>query len=120
MMAVMSATVTKSPAATASRLSYRVPWGGRVVIFVERKLSAGLSLGSLKPESLALSVLSLHDALPILLLVPAGASLTEVTLMVIVLAGWSRSTPLLRVPPSSQRWSTRVKSTALFTMYAGV
>ena len=39
---------------------------------------------------------------------PAGASLTAVTLMVIVLGDWSRSTPPLAVPPSSCTWKVKL------------
>ena len=44
----------------------------------------------------------------IVLSVPAGASLTELTLMVSVLGVWSRSTPPLAVPPSSWTWNVKL------------
>src|SRR5262245_9525553 len=39
---------------------------------------------------------------------PTGASLTGVTLNVIVFGGWSRSKPPLAVPPSSFTWKVKV------------
>src|SRR2546428_13840746 len=52
--------------------------------------------------------------------VPAGASLTDVTSMVIVLGLWSRSTPLLAVPPSSCTWKVKLAYEAPLASAAGV
>ena len=45
---------------------------------------------------------------PTVLFVPAGASLTAVTLTVRVLGEASRSTPPLAVPPSSWTWKVKL------------
>jgi hypothetical protein len=42
------------------------------------------------------------------LLAPAGASFTDVTSIVIVLALWSRLTPPLAMPPSSRTWKVKL------------
>ena len=75
-----------SPALTSTPLSVRLPAPGSVVIFTALSALAGLSAASLKPKSAPAKVYAVSSSVVTVLLVPAGASLTAVTLMVIVLA----------------------------------
>src|SRR5436309_16077655 len=84
-------------------LSLSVPAPGRLVILTAAKALAGLSFGSLKPKSAATKVWLPSSRMVIVLSVPDGASLTDVTWIVIVLAVGSRSTPPLAVPRSEGR-----------------
>ena len=52
--------------------------------------------------------------------VPAGASLTGVTLNVIVFGDWSVSTPPLAVPPLSCTWKVKLASGDPIAFAAGV
>src|SRR5436853_412451 len=56
----------------------------------------------------------------IVLSVPAGASFTLVTLIVIVLADWSVSTPPLATPPLSLTWNVKLASGDPLAFAAGV
>src|SRR5436305_1298013 len=89
----MSATGTRSPAATRSE-ERRVgkARGSRGTLTAERELG-GVSLGSLKPKSAAVNGYAVSSLVVTVLSVPCGASLTEVTLTVIVLAAWSSIRP---------------------------
>ena len=70
---------------------------------------AGLSFGIGEAEvGRGERVLRVFAACVTVLSVPAGASLTEVTSTVIVLADASRSTPPLAVPPSSCTWNVKL------------
>src|SRR5438046_11927 len=104
--ALMSATVTNWPAVTAMPLLVSVPDArvGIVVISTAASALAGLSFGSVKPNSSAVKVWAVSSLVVIVLSVPAGASFTLVTLIVIVLADWSVSTPPLATPPLSLTW----------------
>ena len=51
---------------------------------------------------------------------PVGASLTDVTLTVIVLGVGSRSTPPLAVPPSSCTWKVKLAYAVPLALAAGV
>ena len=93
---------------TATPLSVRLPAPGRVVIFTASSALAGLSLASLKPKSAVANVYAVSSSVVTVLLAPDGASLTAVTLTVIVLAVGSRSTPPLAVPPSSCTWKVKL------------
>ena len=84
----MSAALMKSPALTSTPLSVRLPAPGRVVIFTAASALAGLSAASLKPKSAAANVYALSSSVVTVLLAPAGASLTAVTSMLMVLADW--------------------------------
>jgi hypothetical protein len=76
----MSAIVTKLPSDPRS-VVVSVPLPGSVVIFTAAKLVAGLSFGSLKPKSTAVNVVVGVLEVVTVLLVPAGASFTDVTSM---------------------------------------
>ena len=80
--ALMSATLTNCPAVTAMPLSVRLPAPGSVVILTAASALAGLSFGSLKPKSAAVKTFAVSSSVVTVLSVPAGASLTAVTLMV--------------------------------------
>ena len=66
------------------------------------------STGSVKPKSAALKVCEPSSSTAMLALVPAGASLTAVTLKVSVFGVWSVFWPLLAVPPSSTTWNVKL------------
>ena len=82
----MLATLMLWPAVTATPDSVRLPAPGSVVIVTALSALAGLSFGSVKPKSAAVKVYCVSSSVVTVLLVPAGASLTAVTLTVIVLA----------------------------------
>ena len=90
---------------TATPESSRVPAPGSPLIFTFSSALAGESLGSVKPKSAAVKVYTASSSTVTVLLAPTGASLTVVTLTVIVRGVVSRSTPLLAVPPSSCTWN---------------
>src|SRR3984893_15423584 len=120
--ALMSAMLMNCPAVTATPPSVSVPEAevGIVVISTAAKLLAGLSLGSVKPKLAAAKVKAVSSLVVTVLLVPAGASFTEVTLMVMVFGDWSRLTPPLAVPPPSCTWKVKLASTAPLALLAGV
>src|SRR5436190_1366066 len=106
---LMSPTVTNWPAVTGLPLRVSVPDAavGIVVISTANSVFAGLSFGSVKPNSSAVKVWAVPSLVVMVLSVPTGASFTLVTLIVIVLADWSVSTPPLAVPPSSCTWKVK-------------
>src|SRR5947199_164507 len=118
----MSATVTNWPAVTAMPLLVSVPDArvGIVVISTAASALAGLSFGSVKPNSSAVKVWAVSSLVVIVLSVPAGASFTLVTLIVIVLADWSVSTPPLATPPLSLTWNVKLASGDPLAFAAGV
>src|SRR5947199_331558 len=120
--ALMSATVTNWPAVTAMPLLVSVPDArvGIVVISTAASALAGLSFGSVKPNSSAVKVWAVSSLVVIVLSVPAGASFTLVTLIVIVLADWSVSTPPLATPPLSLTWNVKLASGDPLAFAAGV
>ena len=75
------------------------PAVGSVVIFTDCSVLAGLSSGSVKPKSAAVNVRAVSSVAVSVALVPAGASLTAV--MVIVLVSVSASDVALPVRPGS-------------------
>ena len=97
----MSATAIVWPAPTAAPLLVKLPVAGRVAIRTARKLSAGLSPGSLNPKSARVKVMAVSSSVATLPFDPDGASLSAVTSTVSVLADSARSMPPLLVPPSS-------------------
>ena len=82
----MSTAVTKSPALTRTPLLVRPPAPGSVVILTALSALAGLSAASLKPKSALAKVYAVSSDAATVWSIPAGASFTAVTLMVIVLA----------------------------------
>src|SRR5437868_4462024 len=70
----------------------REPSEEEVVILTAAKLLAGLSCASLKPKSAAARVRGVSSLMVMVLLAPSGASFTLVTLKVMVLAAWARTT----------------------------
>src|SRR5205823_4041337 len=120
--ALMSATVTNWPAVTAMPLLVSVPDArvGIVVISTAASALAGLSFGSVKPNSSAVKVWAVSSLVVIVLCVSAGASFTLVTLIVIVLADWSVSTPPLATPPLSLTWNVKLASGDPLAFAAGV
>ena len=68
----------------------------------EANAFAGLSAVSVKPKSAGVNVRAVSSTAVKVVSVPAGASLTDVTLNVIVFGLASRSTPPLAVPPLSR------------------
>ena len=117
---VMSASVTTWPAVTAAPLSRSDPPAGSVVILIASRALAGVSNGSVKPKSAAANVTAVSSRVVIVLSAPAGASLTAVTLNVMVLGDWSRSTPPLAVPPSSRTWKVKAASALPLALTGGV
>src|SRR5438046_2307657 len=110
--ALMSATVTNWPAVTAMLLLVSVP-GARVGIVVGLPAAAalaGLSFGSVKPNSSAVKVWAVSSLVVIVLSVPAGASFTLVTLIVIVLADWSVSTRSEERRVGTVSWNVKLAS----------
>src|SRR5260370_173432 len=104
----MWATETKSRAATATPLSFRTPAPGSVVISTACRLLAGESFGSLDRKSVVKGKSVDLGGRRIVINDTAGASLTEVTLIVIELGDWSVSTPPLAVPPVSWTWKVKL------------
>ena len=86
---------------TSTPLSLRVPATGSEVMMMALRVLAGESDASAKPKSAAAKVLLPSSSTVIVLLAAVGASLTGVTLMVMVLAVVLVSTPPLAVPPLS-------------------
>ena len=72
------------PAVTGTPLRVKLPLAGKVVMLTAWKLLAGLSFGSVKPKSAALKLRAVSSKVVSVALVPAGASLTAVTLKVMV------------------------------------
>ena len=70
------------PAVTATPLKVRLPLPGKVVMVTAAKLLAGLSFGSLKPKSAAVKARPVSSSVVRVALVPAGASLTAVTVRI--------------------------------------
>ena len=105
---LMLATLMLWPAVTATPDNVKLPAPGTVVIVTALSALAGLSFGSVKPKSAAANVYGVSSPVVTVLSVPAGASLTDVTSMVSVLADASRSTPPLAVPPSSCTWNVKL------------
>src|SRR5436190_305123 len=120
--ALMLATETDWPAVSATPLLVSVPDAalGIEVITTAANALAGLSFGSLKPNSSAVKAWAVFSLVVMVLSVPAGASFTLVTLIVIVLADWSVLTPPLAVPPSSWTWNVKLASAAPLAWSAGV
>jgi hypothetical protein len=104
----MLTTLMLWPAVTATPDSVRLPAPGMAVILTAVSALAGESLGSAKPKSAAANVYCISSFVVTMLFVPAGASLTAVTLTVIVFGEASRSTPPLEVPPSSCTWKVKL------------
>ena len=102
--ALMFATETNWPTVTATPESVKLPAPGKAVILMLSSTLTGESLGSVKPKSAAVKVYAVSSSVVTVLLVPIGASFTDVTFTVIVRAEVSRSTPPLAVPPSSCTW----------------
>ena len=73
----------------------------------EARALAGGSCGSVKPKLVALKVWLVSSSIENELSGPSGASLTEVTSNVSVLASGSVLTPPLAVPPSSRTWKVK-------------
>ena len=105
----MFATDTNCPAVTATPESASEPAPGTVVILTLASALAPATLPasvrSVNPKSAAVNVYTVSSSVATVLLVPAGASLTEVTLTVMVRGVASRSTPPLATPPSSCTWN---------------
>ncbi len=101
------ATEMLCPAVTATPLRRSVPAVAMLVIVTAERLLTGASFGSVKPKLAAVKVNVAPSVTVTVLSVPAGASLTEVTSMVMVFADWSRSTPPLAVPPLSCTWKVK-------------
>ena len=112
MPAVILANDTNCPTVTATPDSASVPAPGKVVTLTFNNALAppapAASPGSVKPKSAAAKVYTASSSTVTVLLVPTGASLTAVTLTVIVRAEVSRSTPLFAVPPSSCTWKVKL------------
>src|SRR5204863_388221 len=100
-------------------VSVPVPARGNVVISTGSSALAGLSFGSLKPNSAAVNVWAVSSLVVIVLSGPDGASFTEVTLIVLVLATGSVSTPPLAVPPLSRTWNVKLDSGEPLALSAG-
>ena len=92
MLPVISATGIEVPAVTAVPLFDKVPAPGSVVILTANNVFAGESFGSLNPKSVVANVTVASSFNVIVLSVPAGASLTELT--VIDMVSESVSEPL--------------------------
>ncbi len=96
----MSAALINWPAVTATLFSLRLPAWGSVAMRTAPRALADASVGSVKPKSLAAKVFVLSSSMVSVASLPAGASLTGVTLTVRVLS------PLNRAP--SPTWNFRV------------
>ena len=96
-----SVTAINCPLVTATPLSVRLPAAGSVLIFTARSVLAGESLTSLNPKSAVARRYGVSSRVLTVLVVPEGASLTEVTLTVNVLGLGSRLIPPFAVPPLS-------------------
>ena len=81
--------------------NFKVPAAGSVVMMTACKVLGVLSLASAKPKSAAANVLLPSSDIVIVESVPVGASFTDVTLIVNVLALALVSTPPFAVPPLS-------------------
>ena len=103
---IIPETATRAPSMVVMTLTGIAP--GIVVILTAVSAFAGLSFGSVKPKSTAAKVYCVSSNVVTVLLVPAGASFTAVTLTVIVFAEASRSTPPFAVPPSSCTWKVKL------------
>ena len=90
---------------TATPESVRLPAPGTVVTLTFNKALTGASDGSVKPKSAAVNVYAVSSRVVTVLLVPIGASFTDVTLTVIVRGVASRSTPPFATPPLSCTWN---------------
>src|SRR5947209_8244868 len=90
--ALMSATVMNWPAVTATPLLVSVPdpTVGIVVISPAKSVFAGLSFGSVKPNSSAVKVWAVSSLVVIVLSVPRSEERRVGKEIVIVLADWSR------------------------------
>ena len=106
--AVMLAAGISAPAVTPTPESVRLPAAGSVVITTDWSALAGVSVGSVKPKIGGRQARAASSSVVTVVLVPAGASLTAVTLRVTVFALGSRSTPPLAVPPSSCTWKVKL------------
>ena len=95
------AALTIWPTVTATPDSFKEPVVGKVVILTLANVLAGVSLGSVKPKSPKPKLTAVSSSVVMVLSAPAGASLTVVTLNVMVFGLWSVSTPPLAVPPLS-------------------
>ena len=65
------------------------------------RVSGGTSFASVRGKSPGAKVLLVSSRMVTVLFAPVGASLTEVTSIVMVFAVGSSFIPLLRIPPSS-------------------
>src|ERR1043166_8109446 len=75
----MLAADTNCPAVTATPDSFRLPAAGKVVILTAASALAGVSLGSVKPKSLAVNVYTVSSGVVTVWLVPTGGSLIGLT-----------------------------------------
>ena len=101
-------------------MSVRLPAAGKVLIFTARSVLAGESLLSVNPKSAAPRIYGASSRVVIVLEVPEGASLTEVTLTVKLLGLGSRSTPPLAVPLLSCTWKVKLAYEIPLALLAGV
>src|SRR5438477_33303 len=100
---------TRRSSDLAAPLRVSEPADGIVVIFTASRVLAGLSFGSVKSEEHTVRVHAEVKLIVRLVLVPAGASFTLLTLKVSVVAGWSRSSAPLAVPPLSYTWNVTAR-----------
>ena len=105
---LISATAIVCPLVTATPLSVRLPAPGSELIFTARSVFAGESFGSPNPKSAAPNRYGVSSGVVTDFEVPEGASLTEVTLIVIVFGAGSRLRPPLAVPPLSCTWKVKL------------
>ena len=76
------------------------------MIFTALNVFAGVSLESLKPKSLLANALLPSSKMVTVLFAPTGASLTGVTLIVMVFAAGSNA--LIPSPPLSCTWKVKL------------
>ena len=103
--AAISAAEMNWPLVTLTPFRVNFPAVGRLLMRTACNWLAGESYGSVKPKSAFVKTYAEPSTVVTVLSVPAGASLTGMTLTVIALATGSRSTPPLAVPPSSCTWN---------------
>ena len=99
----------------ATPLNSIAPAVGKLVITTDCSVLAGLSSGSVKPKSAAVKTRAVSSVAVSVAFVPAGASLTAVTVMVLVSV--SLKAPPLPVLPASL--VTMVSVTAPLAFSAG-
>src|SRR5437764_1201675 len=116
----MSASDTNCPAVTASPLRSEERRVGKDGICTGRRALAGTTPGSLNPKSPAVNVYEPSSSTVTVWLVPCGASLTHVTLTVIVRGVESRLAPPLAAPPSPSSWNLKLAYAAPLWPATGV